>query len=93
LGDGVCLNSAELEYASNVEASLDGVDLNLVQALELARGAGIVAHARNRRGADGSIAGAELVLELPLVAGRTLNQVMSGKKRDLVARLRGDTHA
>jgi hypothetical protein len=86
-GTGVCLNSSELEYAARSNASMEGVDLNVVQAVDMAREEGIVVHARNRLGEDGTIEGAEMVLELPLTVNRGLVGLVRGKKRDLTLRL------
>lgn len=86
--EGVCLNSSELEYASRAGARVEGVDVNIVMAVDLAREEGLYFHTANRLGADGSIAGSEAVLELPLVPNRNLTTVVRGKKRELEKQLR-----
>ena len=86
--DGVCLNSSELEYASRPDAKVEGVDVNIVMAVDMAREEGLYFRAANRLGTDGSIAGSEAILELPLVPNRNLTNVVRGKKRDLLGQLR-----
>lgn len=86
--DGVCLNSSELEYAARVGASTQGVDVNIVMAVDLAREEGLVFHIANCKAEDGSIKGSEAVLELPMVSNRNLTSVVRGKKRDLAKGLR-----
>lgn len=86
--EGVCLNSTELEYASRVGAKVEGVDVNVVMAVDMAREVGLYLRINNTLGSDGSIAGSEAVLELPLLPNRSLTNVVRGKKRDLVGQLR-----
>lgn len=88
LADGACLNSSELEYASRVGARMDGVDLNVMMAVDMAREEGLYFHASNRMGNDGSIIGSETVLELPMIPQRNLKTVIRGKKRELEKQLR-----
>lgn len=86
-GDGLCLNSNELEYASRIDMAVNGVDVNIVMAIDLAREEGLTLRLKNRQAEDGSIAGAEAILEIPAVSNRSLTNVVRGKKRDLERQL------
>jgi hypothetical protein len=88
IADGVCLNSAELEYVSRANASVEGVDINIVMAVDLAREEGLSFRAANRKGSDGSVIGSEAIIDLVAVSNRNLTNIVRGKKRDLEKQLR-----
>lgn len=88
MADGVCLNSSELEYVSRIGARVDGVDINIVMACDMAREEGISFRVANRLGTDGSIVGSEAVMDLALVSNRNLTNVVRGKKKELEKQLR-----
>lgn len=88
IADGVCLNSSELEYVSRIGAKVDGVDINIVMACDMAREEGINFRVANRIGTDGSIVGSEAILDLSLVPNRNLTNIVRGKKRELEKQLR-----
>jgi hypothetical protein len=83
LADNICLNAAELNYVSSLDASMEGVDVNVVIAMDLIRESGIEAQVRNRTNTTGAIVGAEAMFNFPVNTGRTLVTVVKGKKKDL----------
>lgn len=83
LADNICLNAAELNYVSSTDASMEGVDVNVVIAMDLIRESGIEAHVRNRTNTTGAVVGAEAMFTFPVNTGRTLVTVVKGKKKDL----------
>jgi hypothetical protein len=87
LADNICLTAAELSYVSASNASMEGVDVNVVIAMDLIRESGIEALVRNRSNAAGAIVGAEASFTFPVNTGRTLVTVVKGKKKDLAKSL------
>ncbi len=87
LADNICLTAAELNYVSNSDASMEGVNVNIVIAMDLIRESGMQSEVRNRTNAAGAIVGAEASFTFPVNTGRTLVTVVKGKKKDLAKSL------
>lgn len=83
----VCLTASELNYIQGNTTKMDGVDVNVVIAMDLIREAHIDAVIRNRINAEGTIIGAEAVLSFLTTANRSLVTVVRGKKKDLARTL------
>jgi hypothetical protein len=83
----LCFNVHELNYIADTTSSLEGVDVNVLIAMDLIRDHGLEAQVKNCLGNDGAIIGAEVVIGLNANTNRTLVNVVKGKKRDLQQRL------
>jgi hypothetical protein len=83
----LCFNVHELNYIADTTSSMEGVDVNVLIAMDLIRDHGLEAQVKNRLGNDGAIIGAEVVIALNANPNRTLVNVVKGKKRDLQQRL------
>ncbi len=83
----LCFNVHELNYIADTTSSLEGVDVNVLIAMDLIRDNGLEAQVMNRLGNDGAIIGAEVILTLNANPNRTLVNVVKGKKRDLQQKL------
>lgn len=83
----LCFNVHELNYIADTTSSMEGVDVNVLIAMDLIRDHGLEAQVKNRLGNDGAIIGAEVVIGLNANPNRTLVNVVKGKKRDLQQRL------
>jgi hypothetical protein len=83
----VCLKASELEYIHGKTNRMDGVDLNVIIAMDIIRETHVDAVIRNRINAEGVIIGAEAVLSFATNTSRTLVNVVRGKKKDLARTL------
>ena len=83
----LCFNVHELNYIADTSSSLEGVDVNVLIAMDLIRDNNLVAQVANRLGNDGAIIGAEVSITLQSNPNRTLVNVVKGKKRDLQQRM------
>lgn len=83
----VCLTASELNYIQGNTTKMDGVDVNVVIAMDLIREAHVDAVIRNRINAEGTIIGAEAVLSFLTTTNRSLVTVVRGKKKDLARTL------
>jgi hypothetical protein len=83
----VCLRASELEYIHGKTHQMDGVDVNVIIAMDIIREANVDAVIRNRMNAEGVIIGAEAVLSFATNSNRTLVNVVRGKKKDLARTL------
>lgn len=83
----VCLRASELEYIHGKTHQMDGVDVNVIIAMDIIREANVDAVIRNRMNAEGVIIGAEAVLSFATNTNRTLVNVVRGKKKDLARTL------
>lgn len=83
----VCLRASELEYIHGKTHQMDGVDVNVIIAMDIIREANVDAVIRNRINAEGTIIGAEAVLSFATNTNRTLVNVVRGKKKDLARTL------
>ena len=83
----VCLRASELEYIHGKTHQMDGVDVNVIIAMDVIREANVDAVIRNRINAEGTIIGAEAVLSFATNTNRTLVNVVRGKKKDLARTL------
>lgn len=83
----VCLRASELEYIHGKTHQMDGVDVNVIIAMDVIRDANVDAVIRNRINAEGTIIGAEAVLSFATNTNRTLVNVVRGKKKDLARTL------
>jgi hypothetical protein len=83
----LCFNVHELNYIADTTSSMEGVDVNVLIAMDLIRDHALEAQVKNRLGNDGAIIGAEVVIALNANPNRTLVNVVKGKKRDLQQQL------
>ncbi len=83
----LCFNVHELNYIADTTSSMEGVDVNVLIAMDLIRDNGLEALVKNRLGNDGAIIGAEVIITLNANPNRTLVNVVKGKKRDLQQKL------
>ncbi len=87
IAENACFNASELNYVTKADASMQGVDVNVVLAMDLIRENSIQAQIKNRTNEVGVVAGAEAVFTLPSVPTRSLMNVVRGKKKDLARTL------
>lgn len=83
----LCFNVHELNYIADTTSSMEGVDVNVLIAMDLIRDHGLEAQVKNRLGDDGAIVGAEVVIALNANPNRMLVNVVKGRKRDLHQKL------
>jgi hypothetical protein len=87
----LCFNVHELNYIENTNSSLEGVDVNVIIAMDIIRDNGLEAKVLNRLGVDGGTIGAEVVITMPANSNRSLVNIVRGKKRDLQQKLNEST--
>lgn len=87
IAENVCFNASELNYVTQTDASMQGVDVNIVLGMDLIRDNNIQAQIKNRTNEVGVVAGAEAIFTLPSAPSRTLMNVVRGKKKDLARTL------
>lgn len=87
----LCFNVHELNYIENTNSSLEGVDVNVIIAMDIIRDNGLDAKVLNRLGVDGGTIGAEVVITMAASSNRSLVNIVRGKKRDLQQKLTEST--
>ena len=83
----LCFNVHELNYIENTNSSLEGVDVNVIIAMDIIRDNDLEAKVLNRLGADGGTIGAEVIITMSANSCRSLVNIVRGKKRDLQQKL------
>lgn len=83
----LCFNVHELNYIENTNSSLEGVDVNVIIAMDIIRDNDLEAKVLNRLGADGGTIGAEVIITMSANSSRSLVNIVRGKKRDLQQKL------
>ncbi|MBY0517655.1 MAG: hypothetical protein K2P81_12135 [Bacteriovoracaceae bacterium] len=87
VGSEVCFNASELNYTSKSDASMDGVDVNLIIAMDIIRENSINAEIKNQKDTNGVLIGSSVEITLPMNPNRTLVNIVRGKKKDLAKAL------